>query len=156
MRLRDLLASSKVCAKPISLHSQDCGGLCSAQGEEQGALLGAKKLGSSQLVSAPPHHASCPPGARAAGVPGGSTDPSSGCRTEEAASWRMVGMGSEKGPGAEEEVSDLGVQALRRHDRSWSKESCKRQAQSTSPCSPKALRFVPGDLAGLLILLAAG
>lgn len=75
---------------------------------------------------------------------------------EEAASWRMVGMGSEKGPGAEEEVSDLGVQALRRHDRSWSKESCKRQAQSTSPCSPKALRFVPGDLAGLLILLAAG
>lgn len=42
MRLWDLLASSKVCAKPISLHSQDCGGLCSAQGEEQGALLGAK------------------------------------------------------------------------------------------------------------------
>ena len=133
-----LLAGGEVCTEPVSLHPRHCRELCYARGEE-GELCwvpNIPQLGSSQQVSAP--------------------NLSSGCSAEEAANQGMVGMGSEKSPGAEEEVLDFGVQVLRRHYRSWSKKNCKRQAQSTSPCCPEALHFVPGDLAGLLIPLAAG
>ena len=133
-----LLAGGEVCTEPVSLHPSTAESFA-LPGVRRGQLcwvLNIPQLGSSQQVSAP--------------------DPSSGCSAEEAANQGMVGMGSEKSPGAEEEVLDLGVQVLRRHYRSRSKKNCKRQAQSTSPCCPEALRFVPGDLAGLLIPLAAG